>query len=437
MAAENEIDIQEVMSVIRQRAEARRKQGESSAPLRQPAMLSKTKVSLNVLRSNSLAQLQSKIASVRLTQAEVGAVNPRPPGVHNRAIQLVKKAIQRSLGWYTRSLVQFDRSVVEAFEAAQNNILELQQANVELSQARTAEIQELWSHVNRLMEHDLRQMHDRIAQITQSIEGPGGLNEKLRANERSIRRVSNVAQPSTAHDSLSQPVREHPHSSSGVADFDYFLFEERFRGNETIIKERQKSYLALFQDRDDVVDLGCGRGEFLEILRENRIPARGAETNTDMFLLCREKGLNVVQQDLFSFLDATPDTTLGGIFCSQVIEHLTVADQLRLVNLAKEKTRPGSPVVLETINPECVFALVRNFFLDPTHIRPVHPEMLKFACESAGFAEVTLRFSEAVTSAQIPKLPPTTPELEAFNAGIERVNAFLYGYQDYAVVALR
>jgi O-antigen chain-terminating methyltransferase len=230
-----------------------------------------------------------------------------------------------------------------------------------------------------------------------------------------------------------------PVASQLSGNFDYFLFEERFRGNEEIIKDRQKSYVDLFLGRDNVVDLGCGRGEFLELMRENRITARGADANLDMILSVKDKGLDVVQQDLFTFLESLPDESTGGIFCSQVIEHLATSEQLKLLELVRRKSKPGSPVVLETINPECVFALVRNFFLDPTHVRPVHPEMLRFALESSGFSKVELRFSEPLTSAQIPKLilPQATPELDQFNRGIENLNRFLYGYQDYAAIAWR
>ena len=219
-------------------------------------------------------------------------------------------------------------------------------------------------------------------------------------------------------------------------DFDYFAFEDRYRGDETDIRERQQSYLEYFRGRENVVDIGCGRGEFLEILRDNGISARGVELGTDQYLLCKEKGLDVVQEDLFSFLESTPDESLGGIFSAQVIEHMTAGDQLRYVALAYQKTKPGSPVIFETINPECVYALLRNFFLDPTHVRPIHPETLQFAMECAKFRNVELRFSGAATYKQIPPLvlEGNHAHLQEFNAGIQQLNQFLYGYQDYAAI---
>ena len=224
------------------------------------------------------------------------------------------------------------------------------------------------------------------------------------------------------------------------SEFDYFLFEERFRGSEDDIKKRQLSYVDIFRGRENVVDLGCGRGEFLELMQENGVPARGVESNTDMFLLCRDKGLDVVQQSLFDHLESVPDGSIGGIFCSQVIEHLSSGLQIRLVSLAHKKLNPGSPIVIETINPECLFALSRNFFLDPTHVRPVHPEMLRFLMESTHFERVELQFrSPANLGQSIPKLTLPLPgsDLDRFNQVLEQMNSLLFGYQDYAIVGYR
>src|ERR1019366_7454421 len=222
-------------------------------------------------------------------------------------------------------------------------------------------------------------------------------------------------------------------------EFDYFAFEELYRGEEADIRQRQQEYLQYFRGRDNVVDLGCGRGEFLEVLRDNDISARGVELGLDQYLLCREKGLDVVQQDLFSFLESLPDESLGGLFSAQVIEHLAASDQLRFVSLAYRKTRPGSPVIFETINAQCVFAVMRNFFVDPTHIRPVHPETLKFAMESANFHDVELRFSSPMTERQIPslKLNGDTPQLAEFNRAMEGLNELIYGFMDYAAIGWR
>ena len=104
--------------------------------------------------------------------------------------------------------------------------------------------------------------------------------------------------------------------------------------------------------------------------------------------------------------------------------------------LAHQKTKPGSPVIFETINAQCVYAVMRNFFLDPTHVRPVHPETLKFAMESMQFKDVKLLFSSPVRDKQIPplQLEGGGLELERFNRAIDGLNNLVYGYQDYAAI---
>jgi hypothetical protein len=134
-----------------------------------------------------------------------------------------------------------------------------------------------------------------------------------------------------------------------------------------------------------------------------------------------------------------PDESLGGLFRAQVIEHLTASDQLRFVAVAYNKTKPGSPVIFETINAQCVYAVVRNFFLDPTHGRLIHPETLKFAMESIRFSNIELRFFSPVSDKRIPRLHINgdAAQLAEYNRSIEQLNDLIYGYQDYAAIGWR
>ena len=265
---------------------------------------------------------------------------------------------------------------------------------------------------------------------------------KQRQRERDVRRFIDAVERGVTSLPSIRPRPTPPMFASDIKhqdEFDYFVFEDLFRGDESLIRDRQAEYLKYFLGRENVIDVGCGRGEFLEVLRDNGITARGVELGTDQFLLCREKGLDVVQDDLFSFLESLPDDSIGGLFSAQVIEHLTASDQLRYVALAYRKCQPGSPVIFETINAQCVFAVMRNFFLDPTHVRPVHPETLKFAMESVSFRDVQLKFMSPVTDRQIPPLniAGDTEEMEKFNAAIRQLNDLIYGYQDYAAIGWR
>jgi O-antigen chain-terminating methyltransferase len=220
--------------------------------------------------------------------------------------------------------------------------------------------------------------------------------------------------------------------------FDYFGFEERFRGNEGDIKERQRVYVEFFKDVEPVLDIGCGRGEFLELSTEAGIKAKGVDLDLDMVLYCQEKGLDVVRVDAFAYLAALPDASLGGIFAAQVVEHLEPTRIIELANLCHRKLQMDGVLIFETPNPICLTVFARSFYMDLSHIRPIHPEAMKFLFESVGFTDLQVRFSAPVeASMRIPPLSGATAgakEIAEFNQGIERLNELLYGFQDFAVI---
>jgi O-antigen chain-terminating methyltransferase len=444
------------------------------------------------LKLHELYQLKAEIQVAVDGARQVGQLNPRNPGPLNSAIQLVKKAMRRSLTWYTRPLHQHQGGVVRALDqlyAIVDNHSDLFRRVEEKFHRQSKDIERVKSEFEKQLEgvetklyslekdwnaklRDLQLEHEqRIAlqqgllksaleeqvnplsqRLNDSQNEANALHEELRKirdrlaetsararlHERSVRRALYELQ-SGAHSTQESRVTTPPMFRSEIKsdkEFDYFAFEDLYRGDEADIRARQSEYLEYFRGQQDVVDIGCGRGEFLELLRENQISARGIELGLDQFLICKEKGLDVVQSDLFTFLESLPDESLGGLFSAQVIEHMTASDQLRYVSLAFQKTKPGAPVIFETINAQCVYAVVRNFFLDPTHVRPVHPETLKFAMESMGFKKVELKFSGPVSDKQIPQLAGNEngPHLEAFNRAINELNNLIYGYQDYAAI---
>ena len=220
--------------------------------------------------------------------------------------------------------------------------------------------------------------------------------------------------------------------------FDYFGFEERFRGSEEDIKERQRVYVEFFKDVEPVLDIGCGRGEFLELASEAGIKAKGVDLDLDMVLYCQEKGLDVVREDAFAYLESIPDASLGGIFAAQVVEHLEPTRIIELVNLCHRKMQLDGMLIFETPNPICLTVFARSFYMDLSHIRPIHPEAMKFLFESAGFKDLQVKFSSPVEpSMRIPPLSGVAANAQVtaeFNQGIERLNELLYGFQDYAVI---
>ena len=222
---------------------------------------------------------------------------------------------------------------------------------------------------------------------------------------------------------------------------DAWAFVEAFRGTEGALRELQRHYVRYFVGRGEVLDLGCGRGEFLELLRDAGIAARGVDLSNEMVLRCREKELDVQKAEALSFLAALPDGSLGGIFCAQVVEHLDAATVLALIQLAYAKLRPDGVLLIETLNPECLLVHYRWFWMDLTHVRLIHPETLKFLLVSHGFRDLEGLFTTDREPA--PLLPPLqiagadAAMLARFNAATAHLNTLLHGSPDYALVARR
>jgi 2-polyprenyl-3-methyl-5-hydroxy-6-metoxy-1,4-benzoquinol methylase len=424
------IEPNEVIARIRERVRARRTREPEQPMLRGDAG---TFVAPSAAVQSDWRELQSNLAACNALHSAVGTINPRRPGLHNDIFQFAKKAMRRSLTWYTRPLHEFHGAVTRT----------LNESTIALQDVRTAvgilesRIENYKNLLQSQLENLERSSRSRSEELEQTISTQG---EALRALQRDGRRLADQLQHGPVErSSMPQTISAYATEQPAALEFDYFMFEERYRGSEAQIKDRQRAYLGYFDGCTDVLDLGCGRGEFLELLREKGIAARGVETGKDALLLCRHKGLAVIEANLLSHLESLQDDSAGGIFCSQVIEHLPAAAQIQLVNLSHKKLRAKSPLIVETINPECLFALCRNFYLDPTHVRPVHPEMLAFTMGSVGFSSIEIKYSSRVADRQVPslELAHAGPELEAFNRGMKNVNDLLFGNQDYAAIGWR
>lgn len=222
-----------------------------------------------------------------------------------------------------------------------------------------------------------------------------------------------------------------------LEDWRYAGFENRYRGSEQEIKKQQASYVSYFKKGGKVLDLGCGRGEFIEILEENGIEAEGIDINGQMIEICRDKGLNCQKADILKKLAEYEDRTLGGIFSSQVIEHLSPSYLRRMIELAYFKLSPASHIVLETINSASVFSLVQIYFLDLSHQKPIHPQTLKFLLESTGFEKVEIKYSFPLEKEKLQDLPGSDEFTSILNQNIDNLNKLLYAPPNYAAIGLK
>ncbi len=214
-------------------------------------------------------------------------------------------------------------------------------------------------------------------------------------------------------------------ASPGLPPAVYSLFEERFRGSPEEISRKQLSYLPFLKDAPGpVLDVGCGRGEFLALLREAGLSASGVEVNSIAVAACRSLGLAVEEGDGLASLLARPAASLGAVVALQVVEHWPPESIFVFLREARRVLAPGGLLVAETINTDSLSAW-KAFFLDPSHVRPVPPEALKFLAEAVGF-EARIEWLSA--------LPPEA-RLEESSGNDVKLNALLFGPQDYAVLA--
>ncbi len=232
--------------------------------------------------------------------------------------------------------------------------------------------------------------------------------------------------------------------------FKYVGFEDRFRGSQQEIRDRLTDYLPVFSGASAVLDIGCGRGELLDLFREAGIGARGIDPNQSMVHECRERGLTADCDDAVNYLHGLPDASLDGVIAIQVVEHLEPAYLTRLIDLAFHKLKPNAPLVLETLNPACWVAFFESYLRDITHRWPLHPDTLQYLVQASGFSTVKVQYRAPVPATdrlqQVPipvardgrDLNPTVLDLvDVVNAHADKLNARLFTFMDYAVVARR
>jgi O-antigen chain-terminating methyltransferase len=222
---------------------------------------------------------------------------------------------------------------------------------------------------------------------------------------------------------------------------DYLEFERRFRGSREEILERQSGTLELVRDalRDlagPLLDVGCGRGEWLEVLQAAGVSAYGVDNNPEMAAAAQEKGLDVRVADGLGHLAVVAPKSLGAVSAFHLAEHLPLPVLRRMLDEAYDALADGGALLLETPDPTNLAVGAAQFYLDPTHVRPLHPLLLKFFVEIHGFVDVrVLRFHPMSPELVVPVAgdDATYPD----QATVAVLSQMVFGPQDYLVVARR
>jgi len=234
--------------------------------------------------------------------------------------------------------------------------------------------------------------------------------------------------------------------TGSVDSLTYVAFEDQFRGKQEEIRRRVTDYVPIFAGATNVVDVGCGRGELLDLLRDSGVSARGVDVSPAMVAMCRERGFDVELGDALTYVARQPDASLGGLVAIQVVEHFSAAYLSRFLEAAYHAMKPGAPLVLETINPNCWMAFFETYIRDLTHQHPLHPETLRHLVQASGFSHVDVQFRAPVSEndrlvrAEVPTnlaAAGIEPLVDAINDHASKLNSRLFSSMDYVVVGRR
>ena len=368
--------------------------------------------------ANAIGECQARLdnltylpEAVENTNHRIAAAESRIEPLKDRATELAdiakhwhewRKEWERKLGI---NETQFLRSVADLQSGFSHRTSQMEGTFRDIAQAQHRDFEGALNRANDGIQKRLWADLDRIRTEYETI---------IHSELRSVRQKAFAA---ATLPPVPAPAEENQHP------YDFLRFAERYRGPELYVRQNFENYLDYFTGKTRVIDLGCGRGEMLELLKEKGIPALGIDGDQESVAICQSKGLNARVADLFEWLENEPDEAYEVLFCSQVIEHLPPLELPKFVKNCAKKLQKGGVLILETPNPECLAIFATHFYLDPTHHRPVPPILAAFHMEEAGLGRIEVkRLAPAIDS---------MPSLASLPADFREA---FFGCLDYAII---
>jgi O-antigen chain-terminating methyltransferase len=411
-------------------------------PLESPTLRAKigfsVKRRLNRLLWWQSNQIKTLLAlTIRRSREEIKVIDALTQNIEwsnqqARHIQQVVEALSQSIGRLGQQMRETHQMVFESRQHVRESESRLQQLETENASFRIELQRENASSLEKIGElaQRVEQMAARLSELglfTHQTRATLSIQDRRLAGfiEEARKRLPN---PFT-REQLNDMVNHHTDSRY---DSLYLAFEDAFRGTREDIKERQSIYLPLLKEHGigcsvmPVLDLGCGRGEWLELLGEHNLQARGLDSNETMVELCKSTGLDVTQGDALSCLGTLPDACMGAVTSFHMVEHMPFDTVLTLVDEVLRVLKPGGILIFETPNPQNILVGTLTFHFDPTHLKPLPSPMLRFFVEARGFCNVHVR--DLHPYPEVVRLPDDGKGVAS------RLNDYLYGPQDYAVI---
>lgn len=418
-----EIRVDEIMQRIQEKVRLRREQGAPAQAGTAQSFPPDSSIMINqlVAQARDFAQVGVSVPPMTRTRGLKRAIARVFAHVFLRIAQLI-----------TRDQRSFNNAMLAAFQAFMERVAQQQGELVrgadQFGRQMSQRVAELEAKLRNMEEQSAEERHAQALKLSQ-------LRTTISLQERRLTLLLEEAKRRLPEALDRQQLQTFADELPHIPNASYLGFEDEFRGSREDIKRRVAVYVPKLREAGagmqsfPILDLGCGRGELLEVLRSEGLVASGVDSNAAAVELCRALNLDVKVGDAFAVLGGISDGSLGGLSALHVVEHLPFELVVKLLDEALRVLRPGGILILETPNPKNVLVGSCNFYIDPTHRNPVHPQTLHYLVEARGMVGVeTLPLHPFPKEMQVPV--GDSPMARLFNE-------LFFGPQDYAVLGRR